>query len=102
MSAARARQMEHRCGQRRQANVGVILAGPGKGIICPATVLDLSSSGVAVQTDPTAWRPLDRVVVSFNPAGADPYRVPATVARTTRDGVALMFDAFEPGLDRVI
>jgi len=94
--------MEHRCGQRRQANAGVILAAPGKGILCQAIVLDLSSSGVAVQTDPSVWRPLDRVVISFRPASPDPYRVPATVARVTRDGVGLMFDAFDPGVERAI
>ena len=102
VSAARVRQMEHRCGQRRHAEVGVTLSAPGKGILCPAKVLNLSSSGVAVQTNPSEWRPLDRVVVSFNPAGPAPYRVPATVARVTRDGVGLMFDVFDPGLERAL
>jgi len=102
MSAARATQMEHRCGERRQAHAGVLLAAPGKGIFRLATVVDLSSSGAAVVTDSSAWRPLDRVVVCFNPTGPEPYRVPATVARLTTDGVGLMFDAFDPGLARLV
>ncbi len=51
MNAARV-QMEHRCGQRRPADVAVTLAAPNMGMLCPAIVVDLSSSGMAVQANP--------------------------------------------------
>jgi len=94
--------MEHRCGQRRPADLSATLAAPSRGILCPAVVLDLSSSGVAVQTDPSVWRPLDRVSLSFKPEDPEPYRVLATVARVTRDGIGLAFDAFHPGIERAL
>jgi PilZ domain len=88
--------MEHRCGSRYSADIGVYVSARAGTLSSAGRLCDVSISGGFIVTA-LPIEPLNMISLQFS-AGFPIARLQAQVIRRTADGVAVEWQEYAPGL----